>query len=51
MNVTFLPDKGPSLETLDHKPTSLYFDLYFNTAYAAHNIYCLFYTFSNTPLL
>ena len=45
---TFLSDEGPLLETLDLlfwistvlTPDFLYFDLYFNTAYAAHNIYC-----------
>ena len=38
----FLSDEGPTLETLDFTicigstPTCLYFDLYLNTAYAAH---------------
>ena len=40
----FLSDEGPSLQTLDFAfyigstPTFLYFDLYFNTAQAAHNV-------------
>ena len=43
--VVFLSDKGPPLETLDFAfyigstPTFLYFDLYLNTAYAAHYVY------------
>ena len=50
----FLSDEGATLETLDYTirigstPTFLYFDLYFNTAYAAHYVYiynvCLIYT-------
>ena len=43
----FLSDEGPTLETLDFTfyigsttPTFLYFDLYLNTAYAAHYILC-----------
>ena len=42
--VLFLSDEGPTLETLDFAfyigstPTFLYFDLYFNTAYAAHYV-------------
>ena len=41
----FLSDEGPTLETLDFTfyigstPTFLYFDLYFNTAHAAHYVY------------
>ena len=41
----FLSDKGPTLETLDYTirigstPTFFYFDLYLNTAYAAHYVY------------
>ena len=41
-----LSDEGPTLKTLDFTfyigstPTFLYFDLYFNTAYAAHYILC-----------
>ena len=41
----FLSDEGLSLKTLDpafyivSTPTFLYFDLYFNTAYAAHYVY------------
>ena len=41
----FLSDEGPTLETLDFAlyigstPTFLYFDLYLNTAYAAHYVY------------
>ena len=41
----FLFDEGPTLETLDFTinigstPTYLYFDLYLNTAYAAHYVY------------
>ena len=41
----FLSDEGPMLETLgfticiDSTPTFLYFDLYLNTAYAAHCVY------------
>ena len=41
----FLSDKGPTLETLDFTlhigstSTFLYFDLYLNTAYAAHYVY------------
>ena len=41
----FLSDEGPTLETLDFTfrigstPTFLYFDLYLNTAYAAHYVY------------
>ena len=41
----FLSDEGPSLKTLDFAfyfgttPTFLYFDLYLNTAYAAHYVY------------
>ena len=41
---TFISDEGPTLETLDFTiridstPTFLYFDLYLNTAYAAHYI-------------
>ena len=40
----FLSDEGPTFEKLDFTfyigstPTILYFDLYFNTAYAAHYI-------------
>ena len=40
----FLSDEGPTFKTLDFAfyigstPTFLYFDLYFNTAYAAHYI-------------
>ena len=39
-------DAGPTLETLDFSfyigdtPTFLYFDLYLNTAYTAHDVYC-----------
>ena len=42
----FLSDEGPTLKTLDFTfcigstPTFLYFDLYFNTAYATHYILC-----------
>ena len=42
----FLSDEGPALKTLDFTfyigstPTFLYFDLYFNTAYAVHYILC-----------
>ena len=42
----FLSDEGPTLKTLDFAfyigstPTFLYFDLYLNTAYAAHYIMC-----------
>ena len=42
----FLSDEGPTFKTLDFAfyigstPTFLYFDLYFNTAYAAHCILC-----------
>ena len=42
----FLSDEGPTFKTLDFTfyigstPTFLYFDLYFNTAYAAHYILC-----------
>ena len=45
-NFMFLSDEGPMLETLDFAfyigstPTFLYFDLYLNTAYAAHYILC-----------
>ena len=41
----FLSDEGPPLKTLDFTfyigstPTFLYFDLYLNTAYAAHYVY------------
>ena len=41
----FLSDEGPTLKTLDFTfyigstPTFLYFDLYLNTAYAAHYVY------------
>ena len=41
----FLSDEGPMLETLafafyiGSTPTFLYFDLYLNTAYAAHYVY------------
>ena len=41
----FLSDVGPTLETLDFAfyigstPIFLYFDLYLNTAYAAHYVY------------
>ena len=40
----FLSEEGPMLETLDFTirigstPTFLYFDLYLNTAYAAHYV-------------
>ena len=44
-----LRDEGPTLETLDFTirigstaPTFLYFDLYLNTAYAAHYVYVTF---------
>ena len=43
--VDFLSDEGPTFETLDFAfhidstPTFLYFDLYLNTAYAAHYVY------------
>ena len=42
----FLSDEGSTLKTLDFAfyigstRTFLYFDLYFNTAYAAHYILC-----------
>ena len=42
----FLSDEGPTLKTLDFTfyigstPTFLYFDLYLNTAYAAHYVLC-----------
>ena len=42
----FLSDEGPTFKTLDFTfyidstSTFLYFDLYFNTAYAAHYILC-----------
>ena len=51
-NTMFLSDEGPTLETLDHTihigstPTFLYFDLYLNTAYAAH--YVNFKTYSSS---
>ena len=41
----FLSDEGSTFETLDftfyigNTPSFLYFDLYFNTAYVAHNFY------------
>ena len=39
----FLSDEGPPLETLDCRigstPTFLYYDLYLNSAYAAHYVY------------
>ena len=41
----FLSDEGPTFKTLDFAfyigstPTFLYFDLYLNTAYAAHYVY------------
>ena len=41
----FLTDERPTLETLDliihirSTPTFSYFDLYLNTAYAAHYVY------------
>ena len=44
-NFLFLSDEGPMLETLDYTirigstPTFFYFDLYLNTAYAAHYVY------------
>ena len=44
----FLSDEGPMLETLDHTirigstPTFLYFDLYLQSAYAAHYVYYLY---------
>ena len=46
----FLSDEGPTLERLDFlnafyissTPTFLYFDLYLNTAYAAHYVYFTF---------
>ena len=47
----FLSDKVPTLETLDYTirigstPTFLYFDLYLNTAYAAHYIIMLLQLF------
>ena len=44
-SIMFLSDERPTLETLDFgtlyigsTPTFLYFDLYLNTAYAAHTI-------------
>ena len=48
----FISDEGPTLETLDFTirigstPTFLYFDLYLNTAYAAH--YGLFHNLMTT---
>ena len=50
MFLMFLSDEGPTLETLDfilyprigRTPTFLYFDLYLNTAYAAHYVYFIF---------
>ena len=35
----FLPDEGPTLETLGSTPTFSYFDLYLYSAYAAHYVY------------
>ena len=46
LHFMFISDKGPTLETLDFTfyigstPTFSYFDLYLNTAYAAHYILC-----------
>ena len=46
LHFMFLSDEGPTFKTLDFTfyigstPTFLYFDLYFNTAYAAHYILC-----------
>ena len=46
LHFMFPSDEGPTVKTLDFAfyigstPTFLYFDLYFNTAYAAHNILC-----------
>ena len=45
-----LYDEGPTLETLNFTihigstPTFLYFDLYLNTAYAAHYVYCAIFS-------
>ena len=50
----FLSDEGPSLETFDlafyigSTPTFLYFDLYLNTAYAAHYVYLTHTSFTYT---
>ena len=44
-------DEGPMLETLDYTirsgstPTSLYFDLYLYSAYAAHYVYLYLYIY------
>ena len=44
----FRSDEGPALELLDFAfhigstPTFLYFDLYLNTAYAAHGVYFVY---------
>ena len=44
---TLVRGEGPTLETLDFTihigsaPTLLYFDLYLNTAYAAHYVYLI----------
>ena len=51
-NIVFLSDERPTLESLDFTihigstPTFLYFDLYLNTAYAAHYVY--FKTYSSS---
>ena len=48
----FFPDKELMLETLEFTsyigstPNFLYFDLFVNTAYAAHYVYCIIVQFS-----
>ena len=48
----FFSDEGPMLEMLDFiiyigiTPTFLYFDLYLNTAYAAHYAFISHYVYS-----
>ena len=50
LDFMFLSHEGPTFKTLDFAfyigstATFLYFDLYFNTAYAAHYILCFFLT-------
>ena len=47
----FLSDEGPMLEMLEYTirigstPTILYFDLYLYSAYAAHYVYLIMYSF------
>ena len=56
-DVMFLSDEGPTLRKTSNftfhigsAPTFLYFDLYLNTAYAAHHVYFAFRICNSLPM-